>query len=114
MIKTTRQVRAAFSLLNPAEIRRRSTQRVVIGLVAEHEGAYQELEQFLVLETSPSAARSLESVYRAGAGGDPQVDLVLYSQGLPCPRGAFQHRRDDPDWTMAQILREHDSEPGQL
>ena len=108
MIKTTRQVRAALSLLNPAEIRRRSTQRVVIGLVAEDEGAYSELEQFLVPETSPSAARSLESVYRAGAGGDPQVDLVLYSQGLPCPRGAFQHRRDDPDWTMAQILREHE------
>ena len=108
MIKSARQVRAALSLLNPAEIRRRSTQRVVIGLVAENEGAYRELEDFLVPATSPWAAPSLESIYRAGAGGEPQVDLVLYSQGLPCPRGAFQHRREDPDWTVAQILREHE------
>ena len=108
MIKTARQVRSALALLNPAEIRRRCTQRVVIGLVAENEDAYRELEDFLVPATSPWAERSLESVYRAGAGGDPQVDLVMYSQGLPCPRGAFQHRRDDPDWTVAQILREHE------
>jgi len=108
MIKSTRQVRAALSFLNPAEIRRRSTQQVVIGLVAEHEGAYRELEQFLVPEAAPWAPRSLESVYRAGSGGDAQVDLVLYSQGLPCPRGAFQHRRDDPDWTVAEVLREHE------
>ena len=108
MIKTARQVRAALSLLNPAEIRRRATQQVVIGLVAENEGAYRELEEFLIPETSPSTARSLESVYRAGAGGEAQVDLVLYSQGLPCPRGAFQHRRDDPEWTTSEILRHHD------
>jgi uncharacterized protein (DUF697 family) len=108
MIKTARQVRAALSLLNPAEIRRRSTQQVVVGLVAENEGAYRELEEFLIPETSPAAARSLESVYRAGGGGEAQVDLVLYSEGLPCPRGAFQHRHDDPDSTLAEILRHHD------
>ena len=108
MIKTARQVRAALSLLNPAEIRRRATQQVVIGLVAENEGAYRELEEFLIPETSSSTARSLESVYRAGAGGEAQVDLVLYSQGLPCPRGAFQHRRDDPEWTTSEILQHHD------
>ena len=108
MIKTARQVRAALSLLNPAEIRRRATQPVVIGLVAEDEGAYRELEEFLIPEKSPSTARSLESVYRAGAGGEAQVDLVLYSQRLPCPRGAFQHRPDDPEWTTSEILRHHD------
>jgi hypothetical protein len=108
MIKTARQFRAALSLLNPAEIRRRSTQPVAVGLVAENESAYVELEAFLVPETAPWGARTLESVYRAGEGGDPQVDLVLYSPGLPCPWGAFQYRREDPDWTLAQILREHE------
>jgi uncharacterized protein (DUF697 family) len=77
-------------------------------LVAENEGAYRKLEEFLIPEKSPAAARSLENVYRAGAGGEAQVDLVLYSQGLPCPRGAFQYRPEDPDSTLTQILREHD------
>jgi hypothetical protein len=108
MIKTAKQVRAALGLLNPAEIRRRSTHRVAIGLVAEDESAYCELERFLVPETAPWAARTLDSVFRAGAGGDPQVDVVLYSPGLPCPRGAFQYRREDPQWSVGQILGEHE------
>lgn len=111
MIKTVRQFRTAISMLNPAEIRQRATSRVAVGLVAESDRGYRELEDFLVPETLTSGERthSLKTVYRAGdTDGDPHVDLVLYAPGLPCPREAFQFRRDNPSWTVAEVLREHE------
>jgi hypothetical protein len=110
MIKTVRQVRSALAMLNPAEIRQRANRSVVIGLVAESDRGYRELENFLVPETMPweVRGRALEALYRAGdedRGRD--VDLVLFAPGLPWPRGAFQYRREDPSSTIAEVLREH-------
>jgi len=111
MIKTVRQARSALALLNPGEIRQRANRRVVVGLVAENDRGYRELEDFLVPETTPSAARAraLEAMYRASDNNrDPHVDLVLYAPGLPYPSGTFRYRREDPSATIAEILREND------
>lgn len=111
MFKSLRQVRAAFSLLNPEEVRRRAERPPAIGLVASGEHGYRELENFLVPEGLPREHRepALETVYRAGdRNAAPQVDLVLYEPGLPCPRGAFRLWREAPQRTVAEILAENE------
>jgi hypothetical protein len=111
MLKTARQVRAAFALLNSDEVRGRATRPVAVGLVAASDTGYRELENFLVPEAVPphTRASSLATVHRAGdRDASPQVDLVLYEAGLPCPPGAFPHRPDDPVATVAEILGVHE------
>jgi hypothetical protein len=111
MLKTLKQVRAAFSMLTPEEIRKRATRPLAIGLVAASERGYQELEDFLIAEELPAEIRgsALETVYRAGdRNAASQVDLVLYETGLPCPRGAFAHRRENPEATVGEILAQQD------
>ena len=88
-------------MLNPDEVHRRARQPVRIGLVAFDGAGYAAMEEFL--------GPALDHVYRAGDPGAPdQVDLVLYQQGIPCPRDAYLLRFDDPAATIAEILRDHD------
>lgn len=111
MWKALKQVRAAVSLLDPEEVRKRATRQVAIGLVATSDRGYRELEDFLVPESAPPEVRQrlLDTVYRAGdRDAPPHVDLVLYDAALPCPRGAFRHRRDDPMGTITEILNAHE------
>lgn len=111
MIRHIKQVRAAFSLLNPDEIRKRAEREVAIGLVASSDRGYTELEEFLLPEELPGELRSasLQNVYRAGnANAQSKVDIVLYEPGLPCPREAFQYRREDPSSVLEAILETHE------
>lgn len=88
-------------MLNPDEVHRRARQPVRIGLVAFDGAGYAAMEDFL--------GPALDHVYRAGDPGVPdKVDLVLYQQGIPCPRDAYVFRFDDPAATIAEILRDHD------
>jgi hypothetical protein len=112
MLKAMKQIRAAFSLLNPEELRRQATRPVGIGLVATSNRGYSELENFLVPAEAmapETRAHTLEAVYRAGdRKAAAQVDLVLYEAGLPSPRGAFRHLPENPEQTVQQILDEHE------
>jgi hypothetical protein len=111
MLKALKQVRAAFSLLNPEELRRQADRPVGVGLVATSGHGYAELEDFLVPTELPKETREqmLETVYRAGdRNATQQVDFVLYEAGLPRPRGAFRHWPDDPKETVDEILKEHE------
>jgi uncharacterized protein (DUF697 family) len=111
MMQYLKQARAALSMLNPDEVRRRAGRRVTIGLVASGSAAYADMEDFL----APSAVSHdkrmevIQSVYRAG---DPDIpskfDLALYEQGLPCPTNAFTFFRGDPDRTVEDILNERE------
>jgi hypothetical protein len=106
MLKAAKQVRAAFSLLNPEEVRRLAEQQITIGLIASSDRGYREMETFLMAEPLPQLS---ENVYRGDQPGvPPHVDLVLYEQGLACPAGAFRFRRDDEGATIAEILQAHD------
>ncbi|PWU11306.1 MAG: hypothetical protein C5B51_02875 [Terriglobia bacterium] len=110
MLNVVKQVRAALSLLNPDEVRKQAERRVTIGLVASSDRGYRELEDLLAPEDMAPAQRAavLQDVYRAGQPGvPPHVDLVLYEHGLPCPRGAFRHRRAEELDTVGEILHEH-------
>jgi hypothetical protein len=111
MLRYLKQARAALSMLNPDEVRRRAERRVTVGLVASGTGAYADMEDFL----APSAVSHdkrmevIQSVYRAGDPGIPsKFDLVLYEQGLPCPTNAFTFFRNDPERTIGEILNERE------
>lgn len=111
MLKSVKQVRAAFSVLNPNDIRERAHRRVDVGLVARTDGAYAELENFLIPTGVPRQTRLelMETVHRAGdIQADRPVDLVLYEPGLPVPHGAFTYDRDDPERTAADIAHAHE------
>jgi len=111
MLKSLKQVQTAFSLLNPEAVRALAGRRVTVGLVAATSGGYAEMEDFLIPAAVPHATRLelMETVYRAGdPGPSGPVDVVLYEDGLECPGGAFNFRRDDPQSTVADILhRQH-------
>jgi hypothetical protein len=111
MLEGLKQFRAAFSLLNPEDIRGRAMRPLAIGLVATSSRGYRELEEFLTPTALPAEVReaALANVHRAGdEDSAAQVDMVVYESGLPCPRGAFRHHRADPAATVAEILAAHE------
>lgn len=111
MLKTLKQARAAFSLLSPDDIRKRAHRPVHIGLVAAGPAGYSEMEEFLVPAAVPRATRmeTMKFVHRAGDPGSPsQVDLVLYQQGIPGPKGTYTFYREFPETTVCDILRGND------
>lgn len=106
-----KQVRAAFSLLNPEQVRKLAVRPVSIGLVATSEHGYAELEDFLLPSAMPSLQREQlrATLHRAADPRvPPKVDVVIYEAGLLCPEGAFNYHRDDPELTIGEILRAHD------
>ena len=110
MFRILKQVRAATSLLNPDEIRKRATRPVNIGLVAATGSGYDQLENFLVPVDLPRTER-LARLARLHRAADPdaahEVDLVLYEHGVSPADDAFVFHPGDPDTTIAEILKVH-------
>jgi hypothetical protein len=107
ILKALKQARAAFSLLSPEDIRARSRRVVRFGLVAVSAAGYDAMENFLVPAGLPDEARTAmaRQVFRAGDPGAPgDVDLVLYEQGIPGPRGTYTYSPEDQAGTVAGIL----------
>jgi hypothetical protein len=106
-----KQVRAAFSLLNPDQVRKLAARSVSIGLVATSDHGYAELEDFLLPPAMPSETRAQlrATIHRAvDPRVPPKVDLVIYEPGVYCPEGAFTYHRGRPERTIGEILRAHD------
>jgi uncharacterized protein (DUF697 family) len=111
MLNIAKQVRAAFSLLNPDEVRKRAAYKVSVGLVASSDRGYAELEEFFLPASLPDQVRDQlrGTIHRAGDPRvPPKVDLVLYETGLRCPEGAFRHHPHDPELTVREILHQND------
>ena len=111
MVNVIKQARAAFTLLSPEEIRKRASQPVSFGLVAESERAFGEMEDFLIPADAPPAvrARLAGMVYRAGEPGAPErVDVVLHQDGAEGPKGTYTFHGSEPRRTVAEIVREND------
>jgi hypothetical protein len=111
MLKYVKQARAALSMLNPEEVRKRSSHPLRIGLVASSGSGYAEMEDFLIPGDLPREVRVTmrERLHRAS---DPQapaeVDLVLYEHGIDPPDGAFAFNRLNPAETIASVIRRKD------
>ncbi len=110
MFRILKQVRAATSLLNPDDIRKRANRPVNIGLVAATSSGYDQIENFLV-PAELSREDRLARVARLHRAGDPdaahEVDLVLYEHGVSPAGDAFVFHPGDPDATIAEILKAH-------
>jgi hypothetical protein len=107
MLNVLKQVRAAFGMLNPDEVRKRANQRIQVGLVAASDAGYAEMEDFLVPPSLPREERieRMGMVHRAGDANVPsKVDLVLYQGGIHAEQNAHSFRRDDPYGMMDEIL----------
>src|ERR1035438_2923558 len=100
MFNSLRQVQSAFSHLNPATVKAIAAKPVRVGLIASSEAGYAAMEEVLVPAAAPpfERQRGLNFLYR---GGDPyapsHVDVVLYEQGIPTPRGAYVLFREEPE-----------------
>lgn len=107
MLNLVKQVRSALSVLNPEEIRENSHRPVHIGLVAAEDDGYREMEAVLEPATAEGERpmHLAAVVHRAGDPGSPDtVDLVLYQQGIPRPKGAYTFYRNDPLRTVHEVL----------
>jgi uncharacterized protein (DUF697 family) len=108
MIKALKQARAAMSLLNPEEILNRARKPLQIGLVASSPAAYLEMEEFLLPLSLPLDERTylLDKLHRVADTSVPDaVDLILFEEGIPAPKGTYTFHRDQPSATVKEILR---------
>jgi hypothetical protein len=107
MLRLLKQARTALSHLNPDEVRKRAEQTVHIGLIAAGSSGYAEMEDFLVPRSVAREKReqAMAFIHRAGDVGAPdKVDLVLYQQGIPGPKGTYTFYPADPDTTVSDII----------
>jgi len=111
MLKSLKQARAAFSMLNAQELSSRANRPVHIGLVSTGGTGFAEMEQFLVPAGLPEERRAqpLKMVHRAGdPDAPPEVDLVLYEEGIPASKGTYTFHPQEPAATVQQILHGND------
>ena len=101
MLTLLKQARSALALLNPEEVRSRSSRLVTIGLVASSDRSYALLEDFLAGGGGPR-----EFLFRAGHASAPErVDLVICEAGIEPPPGAFALDPSAAGGTLAAIAR---------
>lgn len=104
MVKALKQVRAAFSLLNPDEVRARAEREVHVGLIAANHTRFAHME-----ETLGIAGIQRPLAYRAGDPSSPaRVDLVLYDSHLAAPEGAYTLHHDSPATTVEHVIHDHE------
>jgi len=111
MLRIIKQARAAFSLLNPDEVRNQARRPVHIGLVAADAPAYAEMEDFLLPSDLPRdlSAGNVAQLHRAGDPEAPEsVDLVLYHHAVPPGKDAYTLDPRNPQATISRILSEHE------
>jgi hypothetical protein len=102
-----RQARAAFSMLQPEEVRKLAERPVRFGLVAADDFSYTGMENFLLPDTMPRQLRLERAgqVHRAGEPDAPEtVDIVLYQHGIPPDKGVFSFHPENPDAAIREIL----------
>lgn len=109
MFPILKQARAALSHLNPAEVRNDAARTVRVGLIAATNYRYAVMEEALVPADSShqDRVRGMSALFR---GGDPDapasVDLVLYDEGIPAPKGAYMLYAQDLAATLEAILHD--------
>jgi uncharacterized protein (DUF697 family) len=111
MLNAVKQARAAFSLLNSQEVVNRANRPVHIGLVSASAAGYAEMEDFFVPRdlARQERVRLMGMVHRAGdPDSPPDVDLVIYEEGIPAAKGTYTFYGNDPAATVERILDGND------
>jgi len=100
MLTLLKQARSALSLLNPEEVRSRSSRLVTIGLVASSDHAYARLEI-----SWPAAGPARVRFPRRPRSAPERVDLVICEAGIERLRCAFALDPSAAGATLAAIAR---------
>jgi uncharacterized protein (DUF697 family) len=103
-LNVLRNLKAAFTNLNPEKVRRSATRDIVIGLAADSEEAYAAMEEALLPAGSEGRWRSLSRLSRANGHAGSAPDLVLYEAGVPTPSNAFTLHTGDLPRTVNEVL----------
>ncbi|MGI8988595.1 MAG: hypothetical protein ACR2I2_03290 [Bryobacteraceae bacterium] len=105
-----KDIRAAYSNLNPDGVRAQAEREVNVALRAETDFGYATMERFLapLNLSADKRGRSLAAIHRAtGNGGSGKFDFVLCEEGIECPEKGFRFHRGNPDQTVSDVLDAH-------
>jgi hypothetical protein len=111
MLKVLKQARAAVSMLNAVEVRKRAERPVHVGLVARNGASYAEIEDLLLPASVTGDARMERTalLHRAGDDNAPEsVDLVFYHPSVSRDPGTYTLDPADLDSLAAAIMRDHE------
>lgn len=102
-----RQIWTALSHLNPNDVRATAEQGVLIGLHAQYDEDYEEIEDFLC-PPALSRDRRLEvfdHLYRVHEPKAPaRFDIEIYAGNMPRPSGTFVFHPSDPGRLIRDVL----------
>ena len=84
-----RNVKAAFTNLNPEKVRASAHREIQIGLAADSERAYAAMEDALLPAGSEERWRGLSRLSRANGHAATAPELVFYEPGVPTPSYGF-------------------------
>lgn len=105
-----KDIRAAYSNLNPQGVRADAEREVNVALMADSQEGYPVMERFLApLSLSPEKrSRSMQALHRisdtALAGN---FDFVICDEGVVCPGNGYTFYRSDPGRTVCDVLNSH-------
>ena len=105
-------VKKAMTNLNPAEVRDEAHRRIRIGLFAQSDAAYRQMEDFFhPAAVSPQRREELAGIierssFVSGRLG-PQYDLEIYSPDTRVPPHGFPFYANNPERTVREILNAH-------
>ncbi|MDQ6663180.1 MAG: hypothetical protein M3Z23_02165 [Acidobacteriota bacterium] len=105
-----KDIRAAYSNLNPDGVRTQAEREVNVALIAESDFGYATMERYLApLSLSPEKrGRSLAAIHRVnGTSGAEKFDFVLCDEGIDCPENGLRFQRGNPEQTVCNVLDAH-------
>ncbi len=105
-----KDIRAAYSNLNPDGVRTQAEREVNIALIADSDFGYATMERYLAPSSlSPEKrGRSLAAIHRvSGTSGAEKFDFALCEEGIDCPENGFRFDRGNPDQTVCNALDAH-------
>lgn len=112
-LNVLKDIRKIYAGLNAEEIRDSAHRNVNIGLMAESEESYRQMEDFLAPEWLHAATReeALKSVHRVDGSPENRFDVVLCEGGIPVPANGYVFNpADTPATARAMIAHHHDLE----
>lgn len=108
-LSVLKDIRRIYAGLNADEIRGAAYRDLNIGLLAESEEGYREMEQFLAPEWLDdfTRAEALKSVHRADGSPRDRFDFVLCQAGVPVPSNGYTFNPADTVRLAREIVAHH-------
>lgn len=105
-----KDIRAAYSNLNPEEVRTQAERELNIALAANSPEAYSAMEHFLApaTESAEKRARAFRCLHRVGnAPAAEKFDFVICEEGTVSAGNSFVFQNGNPEQTVCNILDAH-------